>query len=84
MDERNFFTKKFFKLNNMIMDVVDNFSMVNFIQLNIEDEDSVQELQMNIDNIIQYDENRMPNDKHFLDNQGDDKDEPDTLEAAAA
>jgi len=78
MDERNFFSKKFFKLNNMIMDVVDNFSMVNFIQLNIEDEESVGELQMNIDNIVQYDENRMPNDRHFTDNK-EDQDEPDTL-----
>ena len=31
MDERNFFSQKFFKLNQTIVDVVDNFSMVNFI-----------------------------------------------------
>lgn len=30
MDERNFFNKKFFKLNQVIVDVVDNFSMMNF------------------------------------------------------
>ena len=30
MDERNFFNKKFFKLNQVIIDVVDNFSMLNF------------------------------------------------------
>ena len=44
MDRRNFFSEKFFKLNEVIVDVVDNFSMINFQQLNIEDEESVSEL----------------------------------------
>ena len=30
MNERNFFNKKFFKLNERIVDVVDNFASVNF------------------------------------------------------
>ena len=30
MNEQNFFSKKFFKLNQVIVDVVDNFSLVNF------------------------------------------------------
>ena len=30
MDERNFFSKKFMKLNEAIVDVVDNYGMVNF------------------------------------------------------
>lgn len=30
MDEQNFFSKKFFKLNEVIIDVVDNFSNVHF------------------------------------------------------
>lgn len=47
------------------MDVVDNYSGVNYQQLNIQDEESVFELQMVIDNLVQFDENRMPSDKHF-------------------
>ena len=35
MDEKAFFSKKFFKLNEVIMDVVDNFGLVNFYQLDI-------------------------------------------------
>ena len=69
MDARNFFNKKFFKLNEKIVDVVDNFWSVNFQLLNIQDEDSVQDLMINIDNMVQYDEYRMPKDKDFLDNQ---------------
>ena len=30
MDEKNFFSKKFFKLNQVIIDVVDGFGLVNF------------------------------------------------------
>ena len=74
MDERNFFSKKFFKLNQVIVDVIDNYSTMNFHQLNIEEEESVHELQMTIDNMVQYDENRMPNDKHFMDNAEDEGD----------
>jgi len=47
--------------------VVDNYSGVNYQQLNIQDEESVFELQMVIDNLVQFDENRMPSDKHFTD-----------------
>ena len=35
MDSRNFFNKKFFKLNERIVDVIDNFWSVNFQTLNI-------------------------------------------------
>ena len=51
------------------MDVVDNFGLVNFFQLDIQDEDSVNDIIMQLDNMVQFDEYRMPNDKHFLDNQ---------------
>ena len=54
--------------------MIDNYSTMNFHQLNIEEEESVHELQMTIDNMVQYDENRMPNDKHFMDNAEDEGD----------
>lgn len=69
MDERNFFNKKFFALNEKIVDVIDNFWSVNFQALNIQDEETVHDLIVNIDNMVQYDEYRMPKDKDFLDNQ---------------
>ena len=69
MDEKAFFSKKFFKLNEVIIDVVDNFGLVNFYQLDISDEDSVNEIIGQLDNMVQYDEYRMPKDSHFLDEQ---------------
>ena len=65
------------------MDVVDNFSMVNYQQLDIDNEESVQDLQVTIDNMVQYDENRMPSDKHFMDAR-EERDEFDMNEGAAA
>ena len=67
MNEQNFFSKKFFKLNQVIVDVVDNFSLVNFQQLDISEEESVVELIAMIDSVVQYDEYRMPKDNHFPD-----------------
>ena len=67
MTEQNFFSKKFFKLNQVIVDVIDNFSLVNFQQLDISEEESVAELIAMIDSVVQYDEHRMPKDGHFQD-----------------
>ena len=53
----------------MIIDVVDNFGLVNFFQLDISDEDSVNEIIGQLDNMVQYDEYRMPKDSHFMDEQ---------------
>ena len=58
----------------MIIDIVDNFSLVNFQQLDISEEDSVNEVIAQLDNMVQYDEYRMPKDSHFLDEQ----EQPDT------
>jgi len=63
-----FFNKKFFKLNQAIMEVIDNFSLVNYQQLNIQDEESVSMVMAAIDNLVQYDDYRMPKDTNFLDN----------------
>ena len=63
-----FFNKKFFKLNQAIMGVIDNFSLVNYQQLNIQDEESVSVVMAAIDNLVQYDDYRMPQDSKFLDN----------------
>ena len=79
MDDKNFFSKKFFKLNEVIIDIVDNFSLVNFALMDISDEEKINEVQAQIDNMVQYDEFRMPKDSHFMDNQ--DIDDMDHLES---
>ena len=79
MDDKNFFSKKFFKLNEVIIDIVDNFSLVNFALMDITDEQKINEVQAQIDNMVQYDEFRMPKDSHFYDNQ--DVDEMDQFES---
>ena len=66
-----FFTQKFYKLNKALVDVIDGFSMINFHALDITDEESVSDVLMQIDNMVQYDEYRMPNDKKFMDEQDD-------------
>jgi hypothetical protein len=54
-----------------LVEVVDGFSMINFHALDITDEESVSDVLMQIDNMVQYDEYRMPNDKKFMDEQDD-------------
>jgi len=56
-------------LNKALVEVVDGFSMINFHALDITDEESVSDVLMQIDNMVQYDEYRMPNDKKFMDEQ---------------
>lgn len=67
-DETQYFSKKFQKLNHAIMEVVDNFSSVNYQALDIQDEESINHVMIQIDNMVQYDEYRMPKDSAFLDN----------------
>ena len=51
--------------------MIDGFSMVNYHTLDITDEESVSDILMQIDNMVQYDDYRMPNDKKFMDEQDD-------------
>lgn len=51
---------KFQKLNQAIADVIDDFGLVSFQTLNINDESSMNELLVLIDNAIQYGENLEP------------------------
>ncbi|KAG8186854.1 hypothetical protein JTE90_024100 [Oedothorax gibbosus] len=48
--------KKFSKLNAAICGLIENFSLVKFLPLNIKDPDSIEELILTIDNAIQYGE----------------------------
>ena len=46
--------------------------MVQYTTSDIQDEDSIANLMMHIDNLVQYDEYRMPRDSAFFDNKEED------------
>jgi len=48
--------------------VIDNFNMVQYIPLNIQDDDSVDAIITQIDLLVQYDEHRMPKEGMMPDN----------------
>jgi GPN-loop GTPase len=56
-------------LNQALVEVIDGFSLVSYHTLDITDEESLNNVLMQIDNMVQYDDYRMPNDKKFLDEQ---------------
>ena len=51
------------------MEVIDNFNMVQYIPLNIQDDDSVDAMITQIDLLVQYDEYRMPKEGNMPDNE---------------
>lgn len=60
------------ELNQKLAETLESFSMVRFHSLDISDEDSIIFLQTLADQLVQYDEYRLPDDKVFneLDNKG--------------
>jgi len=52
-----------------LIGVIDNFSLVHYQLLDISDEESIMNVIMQVEGLVQYDDFRMPNDKKFLDNQ---------------
>lgn len=48
--------QKYAKLTESIGEVIENFSLVRFYPLNIKDEESIDNILLTIDNIIQYGE----------------------------
>ena len=48
--------KKFFKLNRAIGRIIEDYSLVKFQPLDVSDEDSINDILLVIDNIIQYGE----------------------------
>ncbi|KAJ3339969.1 ATP binding protein [Gonapodya sp. JEL0774] len=51
---------KFYRLNEALVKLIDEFNMVQFVPLNIEDEDSITYLLAQIDNAMQYGEDLEP------------------------
>eukprot|EP00356_Strombidium_inclinatum_P003881 CAMPEP_0170496534 /NCGR_PEP_ID=MMETSP0208-20121228/21973_1 /TAXON_ID=197538 /ORGANISM="Strombidium inclinatum, Strain S3" /LENGTH=98 /DNA_ID=CAMNT_0010773105 /DNA_START=449 /DNA_END=742 /DNA_ORIENTATION=- len=58
----SFFNKKYLDLNMKLFEVMEGFSLVQFTTSDIMDEESVQDLILMLDNLVQYDEYRMPKD----------------------
>lgn len=52
-------------LNQKLFEVIDNFNMVQYTTSDIMDEESIMSIILLIDNLVQYDEYRMPNDAEF-------------------
>ncbi|KAJ2446351.1 hypothetical protein GGF42_005717, partial [Coemansia sp. RSA 2424] len=67
-------SKKFSELNTAIANLIDEFSMVSFLPLNIKDEDSVAYILSHADNAIQWGEDQEPKEPP---NEGGDGDEDD-------
>ena len=62
--------KKYQKLNNALAEIIDEFSMVQFLPLDNTDEDSVAKVLLQIDNAIQYGEDMDVKDKDAPENNG--------------
>jgi len=68
-NEKSFFNQKYFDLNKKLFEIIENYNMVSYTTSDIHDPDSIHNIQMHIDNLVQYDEHRMPKDTYFEDNQ---------------
>lgn len=67
--EASFFNKKYLSLNQKLFEVIDNFNLVQFTLSDITDEEKMMGIMLLIDNLVQFDEYRMPKDSAFFDNQ---------------
>lgn len=63
-----FFSPKYFELNRRVVEVIENFNLVQYIPLNIQDEESVDGVMQQMDLLVQYDEYRMPRESAMRDN----------------
>lgn len=57
------------------MEVIDNFNMVQFIPLNIMDEESIDTIIQQIDSVVQYDEFRLPKESLLPNEDGGEEEE---------
>lgn len=56
--ESAFYKKKFHKLNKALAKVIQDYSLVKFHPMDVSDEDSINEILMTIDNVLQYGEDQ--------------------------
>ncbi|KAL4223355.1 GPN-loop GTPase 3 [Mactra antiquata] len=65
------FSKKFKKLNSAIASMIDDYSLVKFLPLDMSDEDSINDILLQIDTCLQYGEDQEPREMR---EEGDDPD----------
>ena len=63
--------KKYQKLNNALAQIIEDFSMVQFVPLDNTDEESITNVLLHIDNAIQYGEDLEVKEKDALNNEID-------------
>ena len=52
------------ELQEKVVDVIDNFAMIRYLPLNIEDEETQENLMMQIDSVVQYMEYQLPKENY--------------------
>jgi hypothetical protein len=71
LEDANRKNPKFRNLNAALVNLIDEYNMVNFIPMNINDDDSIQYVLSLVDNAIQYGEDLEP--KEVVDEDMDDE-----------
>lgn len=66
------YKKKFFKLNRVLAKIIEDYALVKFHPLNYSDEDSIGDMLIIIDNIIQYGEEQEVKEPKEFDRDEDD------------
>lgn len=66
------YKKRFFKLNSVLARIIEDYSLVKFHPLNYNDEDSINDTLLIIDNIMQYGEEQEVKEPKELDRDEDD------------
>lgn len=59
-NEQSYFNKKYLGLNKKLFDVIEGFNLIQYTTSDIQDEESIMNLIVHIDNLVQYDEYKMP------------------------
>jgi hypothetical protein len=72
--ETSLYRKKFHKLNRALAKIIHDYSLVKFHPLDISDEDSINDVLMVIDNVLQYGEDQDVKEPKEVE-QNDDNDE---------
>ena len=65
INNKNSDKDSFFELNKVLVDLLDNFSLVQLVPLNVLDEESINEILYLCDNNLQYFENQEPREDYY-------------------
>lgn len=74
------FSPKYLELNKRIVEVIDNFNLVQYVPLNIKDEESIDTIIQQIDSVVQYDEFKLPKESMLPREDFDDNEEAGDME----